>query len=186
MNFLQLIDNKTTEIGARVPDFRLVDPSDNVLRLSDLRGAPAVLYFYPADGTEGCTQEACEFRDVYQDFRELDCAVYGVSPDSKELHQSMISDNQLPFELCVDPDEMMMSEYGVMGEFECDESESEFWRGRGRNVNEENHVVIPVRATFLIDKDGLLVYKWLPVDYRGHASSVRDQLKKSFKFDIAF
>ena len=108
MNFLRLIDDKTTEIGARVPDFRLVDPSDNVLRLSDLRGAPAVLYFYPADGTEGCTQEACEFRDVYQDFKELDCAVYGVSPDSRESHESMINDNQLPFELCVDPDEMMM------------------------------------------------------------------------------
>ena len=75
MELLRYFPENSIEIGAKVPDFILVDHENNTLRLSDLRGSPAVLYFYPKDGTSGCTAEACDFRDVYHDFLELDLSL---------------------------------------------------------------------------------------------------------------
>ena len=81
----------------------------------------------------------------------------------------------------------MINEYGVMGEYLLTEAEADYLRTTyGAPINEENKLVTIVRSTFLIDKDGILVHKWMNVNFRGHASSVRDQLHKSFKFDIAF
>ncbi len=185
-NLLKYLSEKNIEIGARVPDFLLVDGSGEKLRLSDLKGSPAVLYFYPADSSSGCTIEACEFRDVYQDFKQLDCPVYGISPDDQEAHDVFSKDHDLPFNLCVDPEKRMIDDYGVMGQFQLTDQESPFYKANGWPVDEEDCVPILVRSTFLIDKDGLLMHKWMNVSPLGHASSVRDQLKKSFKFDIAF
>lgn len=186
MELLRYFPENNIEIGGKVPDFILVDRENRTLRLSDLRGSPAVLYFYPKDGTSGCTAEACDFRDVYHDFLELDCPVYGISPDNMESHQEMAQEHDLPFDLCVDPDLGMIKNYGVWGEFQLNEKEAEYARGFGFNIDESFKVWSVVRCTFLIDKDGLLVHKWMNVNFRGHASSVRDQLHKSFKFDIAF
>jgi len=183
MKYNPIID---IEVGARVPDFILVDENDKTIRLSDLRGSPAVLYFYPKDSSAGCTQEACDFRDVYHDFRELDCAIYGISPDTKEEHAIFSQEHDLPFELCVDPDLNMVKAFGVWGEYQLDEKEAEVAKEFGFNVDDNLKTWGVVRSTFLIDKDGILMHKWVNVNFRGHASSVRDQLNTSFKFDIAF
>ena len=184
---LRYLNERNIEIGSRIPDFLLVDQADKTLRLRDLSGSPAVLFFYPKDGSEGCTVEACEFRDVYDDFKQLDCPVYGISPDTLESHNSFAKEHELPFNLCVDPDKQMINEYGVMGEYLLTEAEADYLRTTyGAPINEENKLVTIVRSTFLMDKDGILVHKWMNVNFRGHASSVRDQLHKSFKFDIAF
>ena len=92
MELLRYLTERDIQVGARIPDFILVDQNNNTVRLRDLAGSPAVLYFYPKDGSEGCTVEACEFRDVYDDFKELDCPVYGISPDGLELSLKHISE----------------------------------------------------------------------------------------------
>ena len=186
MELLRYQPENNIEIGAKVPDFILVDHENKTLRLRDLLGSPAVLYFYPKDGTSGCIQEACDFRDVYHDFLELDCPVYGISPDNEVSHQDMTDKHDLPFDLCVDPDLNTIKEYGVWGEYQLNDKEAEYAKGFGFDIDEGLRAWSVVRCTFLIDKDGILVHKWMNVNFRGHASSVRNQLHKSFKFDIAF
>ena len=186
MDFLKYEPEAQIEIGARIPDFILIDQEDNTLRLRDLAGSPAVLYFYPQDKSSGCTEEACDFRDVYHDFLELDCPVYGISPNNKESHREFTQENNLPFDLCVDPDMSMIKNFGTWGQFQLNDPEADYAKSFGVSVDDQLKVFGVVRSTFLIDKDGILMHKWMNVNYRGHASSVRDQLHKSFKFDIAF
>ncbi len=75
------------EEGRQAPDFELRSDTGETVRLSDLRGRPVVLYFYPKDDTPGCTTEACEFRDAYDVFRERGAEVLGVSPDDVASHE---------------------------------------------------------------------------------------------------
>jgi len=177
----------TLEAGSPAPDFTLPTHDGGTFTLSEQVGKSIVLYFYPKDGSEGCTVEACEFRDVYDDFRELDCPIYGISPDNLETHNSFAEEHNLPFNLCVDPDKNMINEYGVEAEYLCSDQESEYLRSKySAPIKDDNKLTTIARCTFLIDKDGILMHKWMNVNFRGHASSVRDQLHKSFKFDIAF
>ena len=64
--------------GRKAPDFELADDTGTSRRLSDFRGKPVVLYFYPADDTPGCTKEACNFRDDYSRYRSQGVAILGV------------------------------------------------------------------------------------------------------------
>ena len=66
------------EEGTQAPDFELKDDAGNTVRLSDYRGQPVVLYFYPKDDTPGCTKEACDLRDNYSEFRERGAVILGV------------------------------------------------------------------------------------------------------------
>ena len=174
-------------LGDKAPDFNLKSTDGSNISLDSLKGNKTILYFYPKDDTPGCTIEACEFRDVYDDFRELDCPIYGISPDNLETHNSFAEEHNLPFNLCVDPDKNMINEYGVEAEYLCSDQESEYLRSKySAPIKDDNKLTTIARCTFLIDKDGILMHKWMNVNFRGHASSVRDQLHKSFKFDIAF
>tara|TARA_B100000700_G_C14735169_1_gene710305 strand:- start:51 stop:626 length:576 start_codon:yes stop_codon:yes gene_type:complete len=178
------------EVGAKVPNFRLLDMNDNSFTLKDILGKPAVLYFYPLDNSSLCTAEACEFRDVYDELQELDCAVYGISPDDHESHKQFSAKHELPFHLCCDPSEQMMKDYGIWAEFLLNQTEIERYREKFpkfySQVYDENKIQTVVRSTFLIDKNGLLIRKWVDVKPFGHASSVKDQLNKSFNFEIGF
>ena len=116
------------EVGAKVPNFRLLDMNDNSFTLKDILGKPAVLYFYPLDNSSLCTEEACEFRDVYDELQELDCAVYGISPDDHESHMQFSEKHELPFQLCCDPSEQMMKDYGIWAEFLLNQKEIERFR----------------------------------------------------------
>ena len=178
------------EVGAKVPNFRLLDMNDNSFTLKDILGKPAVLYFYPLDNSSLCTEEACEFRDVYDELQELDCAVYGISPDDHESHMQFSEKHELPFQLCCDPSEQMMKDYGICAEFLLNQKEIERFRENFpkfyAQVYDENKIQTVVRSTFLIDKNGLLIRKWVDVRPFGHASSVKDQLNKSFNFEIGF
>lgn len=75
------------EPGQEAPSFSLPADDGSKVRLSDLRGRPVVLYFYPRDDTPGCTREACAFRDQQKRFKSLGAVVLGVSPDSIESHR---------------------------------------------------------------------------------------------------
>jgi len=92
------------EEGKPAPNFELQSDSGETVKLSELRGRPVVLYFYPKDDTPGCTTEACEFRDAYDVFRERGAEVLGVSPDDVRSHEKFKTKFELPFTLLADPD----------------------------------------------------------------------------------
>lgn len=117
------------EEGKPAPDFELETDEGGAVRLSELRGKPVVLYFYPKDDTAGCTKQACAFRDVYSEFQERGAVVLGVSPDSAASHRKFKEKYGLPFPLLADPDHDVAERYGA-------------WREK------------LIRSTFVIDPDG--------------------------------
>ena len=101
------------EEGKPAPDFELTSDSGEQVKLSDLRGKPVVLYFYPKDDTPGCTTQACAIRDSYDDFTERGAVVLGVSPDSETSHVKFKEKYGLPFTLLADPEHKVAEEYGT-------------------------------------------------------------------------
>jgi peroxiredoxin Q/BCP len=97
------------------PDFALADQTGAVRKLSEFRGQPVVLYFYPKDDTPGCTTEACNFRDDYHIYQENGIVILGVSPDSAKSHTKFIQKFELPFTLLADEDHKVCEQYGVWG-----------------------------------------------------------------------
>jgi peroxiredoxin Q/BCP len=86
------------------------------VRLSELRGKPVVLYFYPKDNTAGCTKQACGIRDAWSEFERAGAVVLGVSPDSVASHQRFRAGHDLPFTLLADPEHEVAELYGVWAE----------------------------------------------------------------------
>lgn len=104
------------EPGMKAPDFTLTDKDGNTIRLSDFAGKQVVLYFYPKDNTPGCTRQACAFAASYEDFKERDIIVIGISKDSVASHRKFAEKYQLPFILLSDPDLQAIQDYGVWQE----------------------------------------------------------------------
>jgi peroxiredoxin Q/BCP len=124
------------EVGDAAPKFRLPSRGGSYISLDDFRGKKLVLYFYPKDGTRGCTREACTFRDSYSAFRELGVEILGISPDSVNTHEKFAEMEQLPFPLLSDSEGSMRRAYGV----------------------KPTLGLIPGRATFVIDEQGIIRY----------------------------
>jgi peroxiredoxin Q/BCP len=101
--------------GMPAPDFELADDTGALCKLSDFRGKPVVLYFYPEDDTPGCTKEACNFRDDYSEYGKAGVVILGVSPDSVESHVKFKLKYQIPFALLADPGHRVCDLYGVWG-----------------------------------------------------------------------
>jgi peroxiredoxin Q/BCP len=148
------------EEGKPAPDFELESDEGNKVKLSQFRGQPVVLYFYPKDDTPGCTTEACEFRDAYDVFRERGAVVLGVSPDDITSHEKFKTKHELPFTLLADPDHAVAEQYGVWGE-------KKFAGKSYMGIN---------RSTFIIDADGKVARAMLGIKPAGHAERVLDLL----------
>jgi peroxiredoxin Q/BCP len=148
------------EEGKPAPDFELQSDTGETVKLSDLKGRPVVLYFYPKDDTPGCTVEACEFRDSYDEFRERDAEIIGVSPDDVASHGKFKSKYELPFTLLADPEHEVAEKYGVWVE---------------RNSDGKKSMGIK-RSTFIIDSDGNVARAMMGIKPAGHASEVLDSL----------
>jgi len=101
--------------GSPAPDFELADQDGKAHKLSDYKGKPIVLYFYPKDDTPGCTMEACSFRDNYADFKKKGVIVIGVSVDDEKSHKKFVGKYKLPFILLADPEKKVVQKYGVWG-----------------------------------------------------------------------
>src|SRR5690606_29214571 len=101
--------------GDKAPDFTAKDQNGKDITLSDYQGKKVILYFYPKDNTPGCTMEACNFRDHYQDLQEKGFEVIGVSADTEKKHQNFINKFELPFTLIADTDRKVIDAYGVWG-----------------------------------------------------------------------
>jgi peroxiredoxin Q/BCP len=103
-------------VGNRAPDFTVHDQNDEPVGLSDLlNNGPAILYFYPADFTPGCTREACALRDLYAQLAAAGIRVAGVSPQSPQSHAAFAAKYALPFTLLCDPDKALARAYDVIG-----------------------------------------------------------------------
>ena len=103
----------SVEEGKKAPDFTAATDGGKKLKLSDLRGKPVVLYFYPKDDTSGCTAEACGFRDSLPDFSKVKAQVIGVSKDSVEKHDKFKKKYGLTFPLVSDEDGKICEKYGT-------------------------------------------------------------------------
>jgi thioredoxin-dependent peroxiredoxin len=148
------------EEGTEAPDFELTADDGSTVRLSDLRGKPVVLYFYPRDDTPGCTKQACGIRDVYGDFGRRGAVVLGVSPDDEQAHRRFKEKFSLPFTLLADPDHAVAEEYGVWSE---------------RSYAGKTYMGIN-RSTFVIDADGTVKRALYGVKPDGHAELVLEAL----------
>lgn len=99
--------------GDPAPDFTLPDQRGEDVSLADIRGKWVVLYFYPKDGTPGCTREACSFRDSHEHFVAAGAVVIGVSRDGIASHAAFVARHDLPFTLVSDPTGELRGLYGV-------------------------------------------------------------------------
>ena len=138
------------------PNFELLNSEGKKISLSDFKGKPVVLYFYPKDETPGCTVEACSFRDDYSVFKKMGIEIIGVSPDSVKSHTKFISKHSLPFTLLADEDHKVCEMYGV-------------WAMK-KSFGKEYFGV--KRTTFLIDKNGNIARIFKGVKPENHSKEV--------------
>ena len=103
-------------VGDKAPEILGTNEKGEEIRWSNYQGKKIVLYFYPKDSTPGCTAQACNLRDNYDELRKAGYEVIGVSVDSEKSHQKFIEKNNLPFTLIADTDKKLVEEFGVWGE----------------------------------------------------------------------
>ncbi len=149
--------------GTEAPDFSLQDENGEVRRLSDYRGQPVVLYFYPKDDTPGCTKEACSFRDNFSIFKEQGVTILGVSPDSVKSHTKFKDKYSLPFTLLADEGHKVADQYGVWGP-------KKFMGKQYEGI---------LRTTYLIDADGKIARVFENVKPDQHSAEILEALKQS-------
>jgi len=148
--------------GETAPDFALKSDRGTEVKLSELRGKPVVLYFYPKDDTPGCTKEACAFRDRNSDLESRGAVVLGVSPDDEASHAKFRDKFSLNFPLLADPGHQVAERYGAWGE-------KTFMGRKSMGIR---------RSTFLIDADGKIRKVWRKVEVDGHDAQVLAALDK--------
>ncbi|MGH7559961.1 MAG: thioredoxin-dependent thiol peroxidase [Gemmatimonadales bacterium] len=142
--------------GDTAPAFSLPTDLGSSVRLSDLQGQPVVLYFYPKDDTEGCTKEACGFRDHWREIQRAGATVLGVSPDDVGSHAKFRRKYSLPFPLLADLDHAVTERYGAWGE---------------KSMYGRKYFGV-LRTTFLIDRKGRVARVWEKVKVKDHADDV--------------
>lgn len=141
------------EEGKEAPDFTLKSDKGSDVSLSDFRGKNIVLYFYPRDGTPGCTREAIEFRDLEKDFEEENFVIIGISNDSVESHQKFKKKHDIPFILLSDPEIKVLNLYGV-------------WKEKSMYGKK---FMGTERTTFIIDEKGVINKIYRKVRPKDHA-----------------
>jgi peroxiredoxin Q/BCP len=151
-----------TEEGKKAPAFTLLDDAGNKVRLSELKGNPVVLYFYPRDNTPGCTKEACALRDRWAELKKLKVQLFGISTDTAASHTKFKEKFDLPFPLLVDENHAMAEKYGA-------------WREK--NMYGKKSMGIQ-RSTYVIDAQGKVAKLFKRVRVDGHDQQIIDALNE--------
>lgn len=148
------------EVGIKAPEFELEDQNGNIHKLSDYIGQKVILYFYPADMSPGCTNQACNFKERYPQIQENGAVVLGVSADTSKSHKKFIDKYELPFTLLSDPDKKVIQAYDV-------------WKEKkmyGRDVMGIE------RSTYLIDEKGFIIKAFSKVKAKDNAEQMLKEL----------
>ena len=148
------------DVGDTVPDLTLSDHEGETVSIGDLRGRPALLFFYPRAMTPGCTIEACDFRDRHESLIAAGYQVLGVSPDPPQRNLRFREKEHLSFPLLSDEDHRLASAMGA-------------W-GIKHQYGKEYEGII--RSTFLVGPDGRLERAWRNVQAKGHVRRVAEDL----------
>jgi peroxiredoxin Q/BCP len=144
-------------VGDSAPTFKLQDQNGDWHTLGDYKGKYVVLFFYPKDGTPGCTTEACNFRDNIFAFDDLNTQILGISLDDVDSHKEFSEKYSLPYPILADIEKESAVDYGVLGKFMM--------------------MTITKRESFIIDPDGLIVKHYKNVDPDKHTDEVIEELK---------
>lgn len=150
------------KIGDKAPAFKLKNQDAETISISDFKGKPVVLYFYPKDDTPGCTKEACNFRDEFPKFGKLKAEIIGISTDSVESHKKFAEKYKLPFNLLADEKKEIVEKYGVWQE---------------KNMYGKKYMGV-VRTTFILDGEGKIRKIFEKVKVDEHNREVMDALKE--------
>lgn len=149
--------------GKKAPSFSLHNENGEIVALEDFANEKyVILYFYPKDSTPGCTTQACDFRDRYEDFSKLNAVILGVSPDDEKSHQKFIGKHGLPFSLLIDNEHEVVEKYGV-------------WKLKKMFGREFMGIE---RSTFLINPEGYVVKEWRKVRVKGHIDEALETLQE--------
>jgi len=144
------------EISEFAPDFTLPRDGGGEITLTELRGAPVVLFFYPRDNTPGCTTEAMDFSGLLADFASIGTQVFGVSRNSIASHDKFRDKHNLRIPLLSDADSDVCETYGVW-------KEKRMYGKKFMGIE---------RTTVLIDAQGRIAHIWPRVKVPGHAEAV--------------
>ncbi|HOO24447.1 MAG TPA: thioredoxin-dependent thiol peroxidase [Paludibacteraceae bacterium] len=146
------------QIGDKLPDFLGTNQNDEPVYGSAYLGKKLVLYFYPKDNTSGCTAEARNLRDNYDELRKAGYEVVGVSIDSALSHQKFITKNQLPFDLISDTEKTLVEHFGVWGE---------------KKLYGRTYMGV-FRTTFIFNEEGVLerIFKPKEITVSNHANQI--------------
>jgi len=150
------------KVGDKAPAFKLKNQDGEIVSLSDFKGKPVVLYFYPKDDTSGCTKEACNFRDEFPKFGKMKAEIIGVSADSVESHKKFAGKYKLPFNLLSDEKKEVVEKYGV-------------WQQKSMYGKKYMGIV---RTTFIIDSTGKIKKIFPKVKVDEHNKEVMEALKE--------
>ncbi len=148
------------EEGAKLPAVTAADETGRTIDVATLAGAPVVIYFYPKDDTPGCTNEATQFRDLWEQFEKKGVRIVGVSRDSVASHVKFKEKFDLPFPLLADTESSVCDAFGTIVE---------------KNMYGKKSLGI-ARSTFLFDEAGTLVHVWPKVSVPGHAEDVLSKI----------
>ena len=147
--------------GDEAPDFELMRDGGGRVKLSDFRGRPVVVYFYPKDDTSGCTKEAVGFSESAGEFRALGAEILGISPDGIKSHDKFRDKYRLTIILGADEEKQAISAYGVWAE---------------KKMYGRTYMGVE-RSTFLVDRNGKIARIWRGVKVPGHVADVLAAVK---------
>ncbi|GAA1841934.1 thioredoxin-dependent thiol peroxidase [Microbacterium koreense] len=147
------------EPGSPAPTFSLVNQDDAEVSLTDIPGTKAIVFFYPAAMTPGCTKEACDFRDSLAPLQAAGYTILGISRDDTSKLRRFRERDSLTYDLLSDPDHAVHDAYGAWGE----------------KTNYGKVVEGVIRSTFVID-DGVITHALYNVRATGHVARVRSLL----------
>lgn len=148
-------------VGDIAPEFTLPRDGGSTISLSEFKGKPVVVYFYPKDDTSGCTTEALDFTALAPEFEKAGATIIGISPDSAAKHDKFIKKHSLGIALAADEEQVAANAYGVWKE---------------KSMYGKTYMGIE-RSTFLIDADGKIAKIWPKVKVAGHAQEVLEAVK---------